>query len=340
MKAVRFADFGGPEVLETVEVTDPVAGTGEVVVQVVAAAVNRLDLDERDGTSGFGINPEHQLGREGAGIVSAVGAGVDRAWLGRRVAVSAYRGCWECESCQAGNLNVCARQTRPGIDVPGTYAEYVTAPLGGLFVLPDGIDLEDAACLQLGLGTAWHGLLRRGGLRAGQRVLITGAGGGVGTAAVQVAVLAGAEVIATASTPGRRELATSLGASATLAADFTTDELRDLTGGDGVDLVFDAGGGPFMDRGLAALTTGGRYVLYGSHSEPTAEIDVIAFFRSYGELVATRGWRMEDMRDVIDAVAAGRLDPLVRHRWTFADAPVAHRALADRQVDGKAVLVP
>lgn len=340
MRAVRFADFGGPEVLDVVEVADPTPAPGEVVVELAAAAVNRLDLDERAGTSGFVIHPEHQLGREGAGAVTALGPGVDPSWMGRRVAVSAYRGCWHCENCQAGNLNVCANQTRPGIDVPGTYAQYVTSPVGGLFALPDDVDLSDAACLQLGLGTAWHGLLTRADLRAGQRVLVTGAAGGVGSAAVQIAVMAGADVIAVAGSPERRELARSMGATATLDSRFTIEDLHDLTGGGGVDVVFDAAGGPFLQVGLAALRTGGRYVLYGSHADPLAEIDLIAFFRSYGQLIATRGWRMQDMRDVIDAVASGRLSPMVDSHWTFVDAPQAHLALAAHQVNGKAVLTP
>lgn len=341
MRAIRFDSFGPPMVLHPVIVPDPEAKEGELLVQIRASAVNRLDLDERAGVSGFQIHAEHQLGREGAGVVVAVGAGVDSHMVGRRVIVSGYRGCWHCRQCFQGRINVCENQTRLGIDIPGTYAEFLAVPQSGIFELPESVSFEQGACLQLGLGTAWHALIRRAKLRAGETVLISGAGGGVGTAGVQVATLAGAQVIAIASTTERRELALSLGATHAIARDRDIHaKVMQLTDGRGVDVVFDGSGGSFLQTGLSVLDVGGRYVLYGSHAGDHSDVDVIAFFRSYGSLISSRGWLIEDMKAVISEVARGSLTVAVNHLWPLDSAAQAHQEFELGQVDGKGVLIP
>jgi NADPH:quinone reductase-like Zn-dependent oxidoreductase len=337
---VRFADFGAPEVLAVQEVPMPACAPDGVLVAIAAAAVNHLDLDERAGVSGFALNAEHQLGREGSGTVIEIGADVDPSWLGRRVIVSAYPSCGECRTCQRGLTNVCERPRRPGIDVAGTYAEVVAAPASGLFAMPDEVSFAAGACLQLGFGTAWHAMFTRGALRPGQTVLVTGAGGGVGSALVQLGALAGAEVIAVAGSAERRQLATDLGAGTALEPSVDLpDRVRAATGGAGVDLVVDGAGGDFLAQGLAALRPGGRYVLYGAHGGEQVEIDLISIFRSYTSLIASRGWFMEDMRQVIEATARGRITVPVRE-MALDDAPEAHRALDERRVAGKIVLRP
>lgn len=341
MRAVRFADFGPPEVLREVTVPDPECPADGVLVRLEAAAVNHLDLDERAGTSGFELHGSHQLGREGAGTVVEVGREVDSAWVGRRVMVSAYPPCGTCLECQRGLINVCRKFTRPGIDVPGTYAETVAAPLRGVFALPEGIDVDQAACLQLGLGTAWHATLRRGALRPGEVLLVTGAGGGVGSAAVQVGVLAGAVVIAVASSPERRALAMELGARVCLEpGPELVDQVREATAGGGVDVIVDGAGGHFVGPAVAMLRPAGRYVLYGAHGGEHTDLDLIALFRSYTSLIASRGWLIEDMNHVIEEVGRGRLRVHVGHRLELAEAAAAHQLLGGRAVTGKVVLVP
>lgn len=341
MRAIRFEAFGPPTVLQAVTVPDPEPREGELLVQIHASAINHLDLDERAGVSGFQVHAEHQLGREGAGVVIAVGAGVDSQMVGRRVIVSGYRGCWRCRQCLQGRINVCENQTRLGIDIPGTYAELLAVPESGVFELPENVSFEQGACLQLGLGTAWHALIRRAELRAGETVLVSGAGGGVGSAGVQVAVLAGAQVIAVASTPERRKLALSLGATHAIARDQEIHtKVMQLTDGRGVDVVFDGSGGSFLQTGLSVLDVDGRYVLYGSHAGDHSNVDVIAFFRSYGSLISSRGWLIEDMKAVISEVALGRLAVAVKHRWPLGAAALAHQEFESGHVLGKGVLIP
>lgn len=321
------------------EVPDPTCPREGAVVRIEAAGVNRLDLDERAGTSGFTLNPEHQLGREGAGIVVEAGPDADPGLAGRRVIVSAYPPCGRCDRCARGLINVCRNFRRPGIDVPGTYAELVAVPRGGLFLMPDELGFDDAACLQLGLGTAWHALFRRGGLQPADRVLITGAGGGVGSALVQLAVLAGARVVAAAGNDERRALASRLGAEWVVASGAHLAEGVRAAVGEEIDLVVDAGGGDALAQGISVLRPGGRYVLYGAHGGEHVDVDLIGLFRSYTSVISSRGWLLDDMRRVIETVAAGRIDVAVTTR-SFDETASAHRDLGERRVAGKLALHP
>src|SRR6185503_16525044 len=137
MVEVRFERFGGPEVLAAHEVPEPPVGPRAVAVDVRAAGVNHLDLDIRDGSSRLPVRMPHRLGREAAGVVAAVGSEVERWQVGDRVLVSAYPSCHACAACMAGDVNLCTAGMRPGIDVPGGYAERVVVPEDGLFALPD-----------------------------------------------------------------------------------------------------------------------------------------------------------------------------------------------------------
>jgi len=343
MRAIRFESFGGPDVLRLVELPRPAPLTGTVVVEIAAAAVNRLDLDERSGTSGFNVNHEGQLGREGAGTVVDVGVDVANVKPGDRVIVSAYPGCYTCTYCCRGEINLCTRPHRPGIDVAGTYASHMVVPQHGLFRLPDAVSFAAGACLQLAYGTAWHGLLDRARVAPGDTVLITGAGGGVGSAAVEVAVLAGATVIAAASTEERRAVARAKGAHLLISSSETDDlvgQVLEHTAGLGVDAVFDATGGPVFAQVPRLLRTGGRYVLYGAHGQERGTIDLIGLFRRYAEVIATRGWLPQNMDRVLQAAAAGQLAPVIAQELALEEASMAHRLLAERSVAGKIVLVP
>lgn len=315
----------------------------EVCVEIRAAAVNRLDLDLRAGVSGFELTSSHQLGREGSGIVTKVGAAVKRWSPGDRVIISAYPPCGDCGHCHAGRLNLCQNPRRPGIDAAGTYAQYLVVPSSGLFRLPDELDFVSGACLQLTFGTAWHGLITRGALRPHETALITGAGGGVGSAAVQVASLAGARVIAAAGTQARRDLALRCGADEAIdssAATTMVEHVMSITGGRGVDLIFDAGAGQVMQHAPSLAAVGGRYVLYGAHESAEVQVNAINIFRRYMQIIATRGWFFGDMRNVISAAAAKRVSVPVEAVLPLGQAALAHDMLEKRRVAGKLVLVP
>lgn len=342
-RAVRFDTPGPPAVLTLRTVAKPSIRADEVLVDIKAAAVNHLDLDERAGVSGFAVTETGQLGREGAGVVTEVGEAVTGWAIGDRVVVSAYPPCGACQYCRLGLINICANPRRPGIDVPGTYADQLAVPANGLFPLPAGVDFDAGACLQLTFGTAWHGLLTRAQLRPSESILVTGAGGGVGSAAVQVARLAGAHVIAAASSDRGRELASRCGADATIDSrtiDTLLEGVRAETAGTGVDVIFDAAAGEVMAHAAEGLKPGGRYVLYGAHGGESVTLDAIGVFRRYMHIIATRGWLLSDMDAVLAAAADQRIHVPIHQRLPLPAAAAAHEALAARRVAGKVVLIP
>ena len=342
MVGVLFERFGGPDVLESREVPEPEPGPRTVVVEVRAAAVNHLDLDIRGGSSRFPVQFPHRLGRESAGVVAAVGDRVERWRVGDRVLVSAYPSCHACDACAAGNVNLCTAGQRPGIDIPGGYADFVTAPEDGLFALPGEVGFEEAACMQLAFGTAWHALITRAGLRVGETVVVAGAAGGTGWAATQIARLAGGRVIAAVGSAPKADWLRSEGVEHVV--EYTGGGLRQAVeaelGVRAVDLVVDGIGGRMFPDGLALLRPGGRLVTYGAHGGETTELDLIEFFRAYVSIVASRGWRQHEIQRLLGELARGRLSMAIRHRLPLERAAEAHELLERREVIGKVVLVP
>lgn len=340
MIATVFDGFGDPTVLEPRDVPEPRVDAETVVVEVRAAAVNHLDLDIRAGTSRLPIRTPHQLGRESAGVVAAVGSEVRRWNVGDRVLVSAYPSCRACPACLTGAVNRCTTGIRPGIDVPGGYADLVAAPEHGVFSLPDAVGFDEAACLQLAFGTAWHALVTRAAVRVGETVVVVGAAGGTGSAATQIAQLAGAQVIAAVGSAAKADWLRGEGVEHIV--EYGSQTLRaaveELVGERAVDVVVDGVGGSMFTDGLALLRPDGRLVTYGAHGGETVPLDLIEFFRSSAAIVASRGWREAEVERLIVEVADGRLRAKVGVRVPLARAAEAHQLLERREVMGKAVL--
>ncbi|MEO8349832.1 MAG: alcohol dehydrogenase catalytic domain-containing protein, partial [Acidobacteriota bacterium] len=191
MKAVFFRRHGGNEVLEYGDWPDPQPGPGEVLVGIRAAALNRLDLFVRDGIPGV---PLPQVpGADGAGIVEATGEGVSGLTGGDRVLIQPGLYCGECEFCRSGEQCLCVKFRIVGEHGPGTFAEKAVVPAVNLFPIPGGLSFEQAAAFPLSYQTAWRMIVGRGAVRPGDTVLIHGIGGGVGWAALEIAILCGAQ---------------------------------------------------------------------------------------------------------------------------------------------------
>jgi len=259
MKAVQFADHGGPEVIEYDDAPDPDVGRDEVRVDVKAAALNHLDVWTRRGLPGIDLDLPHTPGSDAAGVVREVGADVTRFDPGDHVAVTAGVSCGDCEFCRHGEPSMCVSYHILGEHVPGVHAEEVAVPEDNLVPVPDGVDWSIAGSASLVFGTAWRMLVDRADLGPGESVLVLGASGGVGHAAVQIADYLGAEVIATASTAEKLDYAVDCGADH--AIDYTTvdfaGEVRDLTDGRGVDVVVDHVGAETWGDSLASLRRAG-----------------------------------------------------------------------------------
>ena len=216
MKVAWFREFGGPEVLKYEEAPDPEPEPGEALVRVRATGVNHVDLDVRAGVSRFPITFPYTLGLEYSGEVAAIRGGDGRIREGDRVWVFNRIPCGSCDYCVTGRDNLCVRGGDRGRRVPGGYAQLVTLPVSALRPLPDHVPFEDGAAAPIAFGTAWHVLINRGGLRAGETVLIQAAGSGIGSAGIQIARHAGATIITTASTDEKLARAAEMGAHHTI----------------------------------------------------------------------------------------------------------------------------
>jgi NADPH:quinone reductase-like Zn-dependent oxidoreductase len=341
-RAVVFSQFGGLDELHVEDVASTAPGPGEVLVRVGAAAVNHLDLDMLAGTSRYRVAPPHTLGMEAAGVIAAVGPEVDGVSPGDRVMVACDIVCRSCEYCLLGRDNLCPNAYRPGWTHPGAYAELMVAPARGLYPLPDHVSFEAAAALQISFGTAWHMLVTRGRLRVGEWVLVNGAAGSIGLAAVQLARLAGARVIAASASPGKRRRLLADGADAVAdygSASFVAD-VREISGGIGVDVVYEHVGGDTMARSLECLRDGGRMLSCGGHGGEVSQLDIIPFFRRELTIMGSNSATQDDIRRVLELLSAGRLSPVVAARFPLEQAADALRMLAERRNYGRVLILP
>ena len=340
MKVARFHKFGGPEVLLYEEAPKPAPKPGEALVRVRAVGINHVDLDHRAGTSRIPLTFPHILGREFAGELAGDAGDFkegDRVWVTCRIP------CRRCELCLAGRDNLCIQEGYFGLDIPGGYAEYVAVPIANLNALPSNVRFEDAAAAQIAFGTAWHVLINRGFLQAGQTVLIQAAGSGIGSAAVQVAKLAGAAmIIATASSEKKLAQAKALGASHLInySGGKFADQVMAITGGRGVDVVMEHIGGAVFSESLKCLARGAIIVTVGAHAGEVVPFDIIPFFRRELRLAGSKNASVLELRKVMGLVADGKLKPVIHKALPLAQAAEGHRVVDSRDFFGKVVLLP
>lgn len=341
MKAIYFQRHGGPEVLEYGDVAEPAPGPGEVRVRLHAAALNRLDLWTREGWPGIRLALPHIPGADGAGVIAAVGKGVTDPAEGTRVVINASLSCGECEACRAGQDNLCRSWKLLGEHVSGTYAESVVVPAANVVPLPDAVSFEDAAAAGLVFHTAWHSLITRGRLRAGETVLIVGASGGVNTASIQVARLAGARVLVVGSARDKLALAEALGADVLIDRSADPDWSRAVyqaTGRRGADVVVDNVIGTTLGHSLRAARKGGRILTVGNTGGATVELDNRYLFGKHLSLIGSTMGTRSDFVAVMGLVFAGRLRPVVDRAYDLPDAAEAQRRLARGEQQGKITL--
>lgn len=319
MKAIRAHQPGGPDVLKLEDVPDPVPGAGQVLVKVHAAGVNPVDTYIRCGTYGQKVWP-YTPGADGAGVVETIGEGAQRLKPGDRVYT-------------AGSVS-------------GTYAEKTLVPAARVFRLPANISFEQGAALGVPYGTAHRALFHRAEAKAGETVLVHGASGGVGTAAVQLARALGMTVIGTGGTDDGRRLVAEQGAHHVLdhAAPGYLDQVMQLTGGRGVDVILEMLANVNLASDLTVLAKLGRVIVVGSRGpieiNPRDTMTRDADIRGMTLMNATD----EDVQGIHAAIVAGlengTLRPVVGKRMPLADAARAHSAVMEPGSYGKIVLTP
>jgi len=340
MRAVQLDEFGGP--LHLREVPVPTPGPGEALVRVGACAVDQFDLAIREGRWSHAVLPLI-VGHEIAGEVFELGDGVAHLEPGDRVAASLYLVCGHCRHCRSGRETICENfGGHVGVSIPGGYAEYVVLPARNLVPIPDHVEFAAASVIANAIGTPFHAFTKRMRLRPGESVMVTGAGGGVGIHAVQLAVTMGARVLAVDVTDEKLNAARQYGAESTVnpAADDLADAARDWTGGRGLDGILELVGPATMPAGIASLAKGGRMVVVGSHTGTELAISPHAFYQNEFELLGSRNVSVGELAEVVDLVGAGSVKPVVSGTYPLEDVEELHERVRNRTVIGREVLVP
>ena len=342
MDAVQFSEHGDTDVLEYGEFPDPEPDAGEVLVDVKAGALNHLDIWTRRGLPGIDLQMPHIPGSDAAGVVTEVGADVTRFEEGDHVAVSAGVSCGECEFCRDGEPTMCVNFHILGEHVRGVHAEQAAVPADNLVPVPDHVDWTVAGSTSLVFQTAWRMLVTRAELGPTDKILVLGASGGVGHAAVQIADYVGAEVYATASSEEKLRYAEELGAEEAInyeREDFD-DAIRDATGGRGVDVVADHIGAATWQQSLASLAKGGTVVTCGATTGPSPETNIQRIFWNQLEVIGSTMGTPGEVDDVLELVWEGELEPRIRETLPMSEAARAHEIIEDREGFGKVVVVP
>ena len=345
MKAVRFHEHGGPEVLRYEDAPEPDLVPGEALVRVRACALNYLDVWERRGLEHVTIPMPHISGSDVAGEVVQIGeapaSAAGNAAIGSRVMLQPGVSCGRCAECLSGRDNECRDYETLGYRRhPGGYAEYVKVPIQNLVPIPDRIDFVAAAAFPLTFLTAWHMLITRARLARGEDVLVLAAGSGVGQAAVQIAVLHGARVFATAGSDEKLERARLLGAHEVIhhhQQDVAAEVMR-LTNRRGVDVVVEHVGDATWARSMRSLARAGRLVTCGATTGPQVGLDLRPLFAKQlsvlGSYVGTKG----ELLQVSRFFFSGELQPVVDRIFPLAEAADAQRRLEASEHFGKIVL--
>ncbi|MBI1853928.1 MAG: zinc-binding dehydrogenase [Planctomycetes bacterium] len=342
MKAIVVHEHGGLDRLRVENVPDPKPAADEVLVEVRACALNHLDLWVRRGVPGHAFPLPMIPGCDVAGIVREVGSVARGVAVGDAVVVAPGLACGRCEACSSGNDNLCRFYGILGETRNGGYAALVAVPAANALPLPKGLSFEEAAAVPLVFLTAWHMLVVRAELRAGEEVLVQAGGSGVGSAAIQIAKLLGARVYTTVSSDAKADRARALGADEVIVhtkEDFAA-RVRDLTGKRGVDVVFEHTGSETFAKGLRSLAKGGRLVTCGATSGFEVPIDLRPiFFKSLSILGSTMGSRGE-LHQILRLVEQRRLRPVIERTFPLEEAANAQSMLEERRAFGKVVLVP
>jgi NADPH:quinone reductase-like Zn-dependent oxidoreductase len=342
MRCVVVKAHGGFDQLRLEERPVPTPGPGQVRVRVRAVGVNHLDTWVRRGVPGHTFPLPLIPSSDASGVVDALGPGAAGCKEGDAVVVLPGVSCGACEACQSGVDQLCRYFHILGESCDGTAAEFVCVPAANVAPMPKGLSNEHAASIALVFQTAWNMLVRRAELRAGETVLVHAGLSGVGSAAVQIANLLGAQVIATAGGPAKCAAVQALGAHHVIdyqAKDFVA-EVRALTGKAGVHVVFEHVGEATFAGSLKCLARGGRVVTCGATTGGNVQISLHAvFFKSLSILGSTMGSK-GDLRTILRLVEQGRLRPVFDRALPMAQVGEAHRLLEAREALGKLVLVP
>lgn len=350
MKAVRVHEFGPPESLSVDEVETPTPGPDEALVRVHAVGVNRMDVELRAGIYGkeslmdfyFGQMLEfpHTPGIEPAGVVEAVGENVTAVKPGDRVVPHSHLSCGTCRYCRSGNDNACPNIRVLGVQTAnnGGYAEYFTWPSDLLIPLPESVSFEAGASLLVNYGPVWTSLVERANIRPGETLLVTGATGGCGHAAIEIGNLAGARVLGLGGSDEKLAELAEAGAEPIDYRGGFAEKVGEVTGGANADVVLELVGADTWEESLASAAPKGRIVVVGSHGGIRADLNLGILFALNLEIHGVTRGKFSSMAKLVELAGEGVLDPKIYKSLPLEEAAEAHRLMDERKHSGKIVM--
>ncbi len=339
MKAMVLHQYGEPDKLHYEEVEEPKLLTGEVLVNVKACGVNYIDLLVRKGI--LEVPLPHILGVDSAGFVEDL-KDTQSLKKGERVLINPRISCGRCQYCLSGEEGLCLSYKLMGVRTHGGYAEYVKAPQENVIPIPESLSFESAAAVPGVFVAAWHMVITKARLSVGEDVLIVGATGGIGTAAIQIAKLCGARVLAVARSDDKLIVAKELGADEIInSSKGNFDErVRSITSGKGVDVVIDIVGGNTWKRSLNSLAKNGRLVTCGFTTGFLCEVDIRQIYLNQLSIIGSTGGNRVELLKILKFIQEGKLKPIVYRTIPLKDASKAHEIMEKGQNVGKLVLIP
>jgi len=342
MKAVRFHQHGGLDVLKYEDAPEPKIQANEVLVQVKTCALNHLDIWLRMGVRSWKLAMPHIVGSDASGVVAEVGPLVTHVKPGDRVLLCPGISCGQCEACFKGLDSACRSYTLFGVMVDGTYAEYVKSPEMNVIPIPGDLSFDEAAAVPLVFITAWHMLFTRARLQPGEDVLVVGAGSGVGSAAIQIAKFFGSRVITVAGTDAKLEKAMALGADAGInhTKQSIAEEVARLTDKRGVDVIVEHVGQAVWEACFDSLATYGRLVTCGTTSGEEVKLNMrVLYGRQHSILGSFMGGKFELM-NALKFIGQRKLKAVIDSSFPLKDAAEAQKKMESRDFFGKILLHP
>lgn len=347
MKAVAFSEQGEVNVLQYQDVPKPTLEHDEVLVKVKACAVNYLDIHARRDRPEIKKKLEetgtpHILGSDIAGEIAVITEDHPQLNIGDHVLLAPCIPCGVCSDCINGYENLCDTQQLLGFQTDGGYAEFVKAPVKNAIQIADELPFVEAAALPIAYLTAWHMLITRAQLQAGEDILILGAGGSVGSAGLQIAKLVGARIFATASTDEKLARAKHYGADVTINytdVDFS-EAILEETNGRGVDVVLEHVGTATWEQSISSLAKNGRLVSCGVTTGNIGEINIRKMYQKQLTIMGSALGTVTELRKLVRLAEQRRLVPIIDRTLPLQDAVEAHQLLESRKNFGKVCLIP
>jgi len=342
MKAAFIKKHGSLDQLLVGDLETPKIKPNEVLIQAKYGALNHIDVFLVRGWSGLKLSMPHVLGSDGSGIIKEVGSAVTSVSEGERVAINPGLSCGKCKFCLSGNQNFCKSFSIMGEHRWGTYCEYFKVPEENVLILPTNFSYELAASAPLAYLTAWRLLTTQAKLKQGESVLIHGAGGGVSTAAIQIAKYIGAKVITTTSDQDKMKKAEEIGADHVINyktnPDYSKTIYSEITEKQGIDVIVDSVGKLTIPNSLRLLKPGGRLVIPGATTGPIAEIDIRQIFWKQIKIFGSTMSNQREFREVMKLVFARKLNPVVDKKFQLEKIIEAEIYLNEGKQFGKVLL--